>query len=110
MMSGSLVGQKVGLQACSCRTNNLQTFIIHEIMPGVPLDPLPLEVRPLQGTIHLHEIRAGCILWLPKKDDIEQRFLTGFDIDDGCFNHPVLVLSTRSSGRKAMVLIVIFGA
>ena len=109
-MSGSLVGQKVGLQACSCRTNNLQTLIIHEIMPGVRLDPPPLEVRRLQGTTHLHDIEAGCILWLPKKDDIDQSLLTGFNIDNGCFNHPVVVLSTGSSGRKAMVLIVSFGA
>ena len=34
---------------------NLQTFNIHKIMPGV---------------------QAGCILWLPKKDDIGQRLLT----------------------------------
>lgn len=49
---------------------------------------------------------AGSILWLPKKDDIDQRLLTGTNIDEGCFHHPVVILSTDSVEGNATVLIV----
>lgn len=49
---------------------------------------------------------AGCILWLPKKDQIDQHLVIGLDIDDGCFNHPVVVLSVDPEERNATVLIV----
>lgn len=49
---------------------------------------------------------AGCVLWLPKKDDIDQCLLEGTNIDEGCFHHPVVILSTNSVEGKATVLIV----
>lgn len=67
----------------------------------------PLEVRrPQSETHHRHDNRAGCIFWLPKKDYIDERLLAGIDIDDGCFNHPVVVLSIDPNDGKATVLIV----
>ena len=53
-----------------------------------------------------HDILAGCILWLPRRVEIDEHLLVGADIDDGCFNHPVAVLSTDQAGRKATILIV----
>jgi len=49
---------------------------------------------------------AGCILWLPRKDQTDQHVVIGSYIDDGCFNHPVVVLSVDLEGRTATVLIV----
>ena len=48
----------------------------------------------------------GCIFWLPKKDEIDENLLWDVDIEEGCFDHPVVVLSTDE--QKAAVLIVRF--
>jgi len=49
---------------------------------------------------------AGCILWLPRKDQIDRRLALVSEIDDGCFNHPVAVLSVNPEERTAIVFIV----
>lgn len=82
---------------------------LDDIMPRTRLSsgPSPLEARYPQSTTHQHHgIQTGCILWLPKKDDIDERLLAGVDIEDGCFNHPIVVLSTNRAEGKATVLIV----
>lgn len=67
----------------------------------------PLEVRRRRRTNRLSgDDLAGCIRWLPKKDDIDQCLLAGTNIDEGCFHHPVVILSTDDVERKATVLIV----
>ncbi|KAI0530070.1 hypothetical protein GGR58DRAFT_494705 [Xylaria digitata] len=59
-------------------------------MPGVILEPL-----------------AGCIKWLPRKDEL---IPTEPDIEEGCCNHPVVVLSTQSrNGRVEILIITSFG-
>ncbi|KAG8531632.1 uncharacterized protein KY384_003263 [Bacidia gigantensis] len=53
-----------------------------------------------------HDILAGCILWLPRRDEIDEHLLVGADIGNGCFNHPIVVLSADQVGGKATVLIL----
>ena len=53
-----------------------------------------------------HDIRAGYILWLPRKDEIDAQLLGDAEIDDGCFNHPIVVLSTDQADGTATILIV----
>ena len=49
---------------------------------------------------------AGCILWLPKKDEMNPYLALAPDIAEGCFNHPVVVLCVNRENRNATVLIV----
>ncbi|KAI0435714.1 hypothetical protein F4803DRAFT_544586 [Xylaria telfairii] len=55
-------------------------------MPGVIQEPL-----------------AGCIKWLPDKKKLKS---TESNIDEGCFNHPVVILSTRPQNGWVKVLII----
>jgi hypothetical protein len=49
----------------------------------------------------------GTILWLPPKSNIPSEHLSAADlVDEGCFNHPVLVLSVNAAETSAIVLIV----
>ena len=92
--------------------HHLKILHCHDIMPrtraysGQP----PLEMRRSQRVTIQPQVLAGSILWLPEKDDIDPRLLTGVEIDDGCFHHPVVILSTNLEDGKATVLIVSTGA
>ncbi|GAW21363.1 hypothetical protein ANO14919_108820 [Xylariales sp. No.14919] len=46
---------------------------------------------------------AGCIKWLPPKEDLVP---IDANIDDGCCNHPVVILSTVPRDRKVDILII----
>jgi len=71
----------------------------------VSLYPSPLQVLCAQDVTR-HDILAGCTLRLPRKAEIDDHLLVGVDIDKGCFNHPIVVLSTDQVGGKATRLIV----
>ncbi|KAI1283590.1 hypothetical protein F5Y07DRAFT_350055 [Xylaria sp. FL0933] len=59
-------------------------------MPGVIIKPL-----------------AGCIKWLPKKDQLVPN---DFTIDEGCCHHPVVILSSQArNGRVEILIITSFG-
>ena len=77
-------------------------------MPGITaiVDPSPEKINHSLYMTQQHDLQPGTILWLPKKDDINESLLLNIKIDEGCFHHPVLVLFTDLSGRKATVLIV----
>ncbi|KAF2123999.1 hypothetical protein P153DRAFT_351626 [Dothidotthia symphoricarpi CBS 119687] len=50
---------------------------------------------------------VGSILWLPPKDEIPIEYhATANSIDDGCFNHPVVVLSVNRARTEVVVLIM----
>ena len=51
-------------------------------------------------------VQEGCILWLRKRDEIDAHLLATVSIEDGCYNHPVVVLSANLVERTALVLIV----
>ncbi|KAI1754017.1 hypothetical protein F4782DRAFT_494740 [Xylaria castorea] len=55
-------------------------------MPGVIDEPL-----------------AGCIKWLPHKENL---IPADPNIDEGCCNHPVVILSTRPQNAKVQILII----
>ncbi|GAW23836.1 hypothetical protein ANO14919_134130 [Xylariales sp. No.14919] len=55
-------------------------------MPGIILDPL-----------------AGCIKWLPPKEELKPGDV---GIDEGCCNHPVVVLSTRTHNSRVEILVI----
>lgn len=68
------------------------------------LHPIPVHSSP--DTINDgYDVPAGCILWLPAKDVVGRHSVSA-DIGDGCFNHPVVVLSVNPVGKKATILIV----
>jgi hypothetical protein len=71
------------------------------------LGPLYLEpVRSLLDiTLESRYLQAGCIIFLCKKDDIDER-LCGDVIANLCFDYPVVILSTDLQGKTAIVLIV----
>lgn len=50
---------------------------------------------------------AGTILWLPAKDDIAKEHLeVAGTIDDGCFDHPVLILAVKPGKKEVVILMV----
>jgi hypothetical protein len=69
-----------------------------------PLHPEPVRSLP-DITLESRYLQAGCINFLRKKDDIDER-LGGGVIANGCFDHPVVILSTDLQGKTATVLIV----
>lgn len=96
MMTGySLVGQKAGP-----RTH--QSFCLHLHLDAILDDQ---DIMP-RTTPQNHELQPGCILWLPKKDEIDDDLLMDVHIGHGCFDHPVVVLSTNLVQGKATVFIV----
>lgn len=49
----------------------------------------------------------GSISWLPPKQDLpHEHALATEALDDGCFNHPVLILATDYTRHEAIILIV----
>jgi hypothetical protein len=57
----------------------------------------------IQGGYH---VQVGCILWLPKKEQIDQCLLGGTGLHDGCFDHPIVILSLDEIEKRATILIV----
>lgn len=79
----------------------------HDMMPGISVPSEVTDVRPPPSTTRQnYDIRPGCILWLPQKGDINERLLADVNIEAGCFNHPVMILSTDLVNGKATVFIV----
>ncbi|KAI1184384.1 hypothetical protein F5B17DRAFT_83502 [Nemania serpens] len=55
----------------------------------------------------VEERLAGCIKWLPRKEDLVQ---TDWEIEAGCLNHPVVTLSSQArNGRVEILIITSFG-
>ncbi|KAH7386706.1 hypothetical protein DE146DRAFT_179389 [Phaeosphaeria sp. MPI-PUGE-AT-0046c] len=49
----------------------------------------------------------GSILWLPPREDILYEYALATDaLDEGCFNHPVLVLAADYTHNEAVILII----
>ena len=48
----------------------------------------------------------GHILYLPKKHEIRELSFFNLGLDDGCFNHPVVILSADERSDSATVLLV----
>jgi hypothetical protein len=50
---------------------------------------------------------AGSILWLPAKDQIANEHLDDAGtIEDGCFDHPVLILAVKPGKKEVIILMV----
>jgi len=49
---------------------------------------------------------VGAILWLPSKDQIPGDLQIRTEIDDGCFDHPALIIWIDKGSTKATILIV----
>lgn len=49
---------------------------------------------------------AGHLMMLPQKDSIQNQILASLDIEDGIFNHPVVVLSTSPVSGIISFLVV----
>lgn len=50
----------------------------------------------------------GQLSYLPQRRDDEPLSLSDSEIPKGCYNHPVVILSTDQRKKKAVVLIVSF--
>ncbi|KAI1330031.1 hypothetical protein F5Y16DRAFT_364734 [Xylariaceae sp. FL0255] len=46
---------------------------------------------------------AGCIKWLPPKEKLSAKY---GDLDDGCYNHPVVILSNYAQDGNVVVLFI----
>lgn len=62
--------------------------------------PRPSPVTPT--TIY----EVGAILWLPSKDQIPGNSQSRAEIDDGCFDHPALIIWIDQGFTKATILII----
>lgn len=51
-------------------------------------------------------VAAGHIFWLPLKDGCDESLVDDRDLNDGCFDHPILVLTANCNVQMAVVLIV----
>lgn len=51
-------------------------------------------------------ISRRSIFWIPARSMCDERLLLHLDLDEGCFDHPVLVLRTNTKQATATVLIV----
>lgn len=51
-------------------------------------------------------VSRGSIFWLPARGMCDERLLLYLDLDEGCYDHPVLVLRTNTKQATATVLIV----
>lgn len=63
---------------------------------------------PPMSTSTAH-ISPGAILWLPAPGwcwEEQSRLIVDPDLDDGCFDHPVLVLRKSHQQETALILIV----
>jgi hypothetical protein len=50
---------------------------------------------------------SGTILWLPPKGEIPaEQLVAASYIEEGCFNHPVLVMSVNQTRTEVLVLVV----
>ena len=58
--------------------------------------------QPHQAARSPPRILAGKIMWLPKQEQLD----LDLGIDDGCYNHPVVVLSAFTEDDKVIVLLV----
>ncbi|ORY63323.1 uncharacterized protein BCR38DRAFT_226616 [Pseudomassariella vexata] len=72
-------------------------------MPGISVPPprRDHQVRtniPTPRRSHL----AGCIMWLPRKEDIN----LDIEIEDGCYNHPVVILSPQPKPKMVTLLLI----
>lgn len=63
-------------------------------------DTRPSPVTP--ATIY----EVGAILWLPSKDQIPDDLQSRTEIDDGCFDHPALIIWIDQGFTKATILII----
>ncbi|KAF2794703.1 hypothetical protein K505DRAFT_303510, partial [Melanomma pulvis-pyrius CBS 109.77] len=50
---------------------------------------------------------AGAIFWLPAKNEIANKHLDAAEtIEDGCFNHPVLILAVMPNRKEVTILVM----
>lgn len=49
---------------------------------------------------------AGSIYWLPPKNKHDIRLLQLYPVDDGLFDHPVVVISTNTEKKEALAFVV----
>lgn len=67
----------------------------------------PRETRTLQLPQQLPKQLAGCILWLPRKEDLpNNRDECDSDLEEDRCNHPVVVLSPHLEDGKVVYLMV----
>lgn len=53
------------------------------------------------------DIRTGSILWLlPKRECIATQLPLNPDLENGCYDHPVLVLRADAKQAQASILLV----
>ena len=63
----------------------------------------------MSPNVHLDanpKLSAGRIAWLPSINDCDDSLLRDGDMNNGCFNHPVLILTADERLQLAVVLLV----
>ncbi|KAI1499909.1 hypothetical protein F5X99DRAFT_262858 [Biscogniauxia marginata] len=69
-------------------------------MPGVTISPTP---RGHREPDDYHPHLAGCIKWLPPKEELK---IADKSIEDGGYNHPIVILSPQPQDGKVTMLIM----
>ncbi len=75
-------------------------------MPRHPPQPNKSQPRPLAagpGTSFEAATLAGLILSLPPREGLPDHS----ELPDGCYNHPVVVLSSRASSQNDVVVLLV---
>ena len=58
---------------------------------------------------YVSDVQPGSFLWLPAKDQLDEELLRGSVLaseNEGLFNHPVMVLTTKPAKKMAVILLV----
>ena len=92
------------------RSRNHPWLLVYALSPHRQCDD-PLQIyhiamsrnRDFETSI---EVAAGRIFWLPSKNGCDESLIDDLELDQGCFNHPVLILTADFSIQMAVVLIV----
>ncbi len=61
-------------------------------------------IRRISDSGNSSDVTAGHIFWLSAKTNCNKSLVDDPDLNDGCFNHPVLVLTANCDLQMAVVL------
>jgi hypothetical protein len=71
-------------------------------MPGITAAHILGDHPQSRRLVSTRPILAGQILWLPSKEELR----IDIGLEDGCYNHPVVVLSPELSNGNVVILTV----
>ena len=80
---------------------NIQSNNIDNHPSFIDTNTITMNSSPFQSTI-----QPGDIYWLPRPQRLDAALLASLSIEEGCFGHPILILSTPDMGGNYNACIV----